>query len=60
MAQGALLGFNRVAGGERLNCWFNLGLEPVALPDVQGEVLLAVNGGSAGLLPGYGAVILRE
>lgn len=55
---GQLLTFERVHAGERLHCAFNLGPIPLAHP-ATGEVVLAVNGASAGELPAYGATIVR-
>ena len=59
VADGTLLGFDRVADGERVRCWFNLGVEPVALEAAEGKLLLAVNEASPAELPGYGAVFLK-
>lgn len=59
-AKGILLSFTRSEKGERVDCLFNLGAEPVALPrPLQGEVLLSVNGGDHRKLPGYGALWVR-
>jgi alpha-glucosidase len=57
-ADGSLLSFERVAGGERVRCQFNLSGDPVDLPEVEGEgrVLLALNGASPRQLPGFGAL----
>ncbi|WP_207092837.1 alpha-amylase family glycosyl hydrolase [Novosphingobium sp. PY1] len=59
-AQGNLLSFIRSLGETRILCLFNLGEEPVAVPEAaQGEVLLLVNGGGDGALPGFGSIWLE-
>ena len=59
VARGDLLSFTRRTPGETIFCAFNLGGGEVALPARDGEVLLSVNGGTAGHLPPYGAVFVR-
>ena len=56
----SLLAFDRVAGNERVRCWFNLGTEPLEPAGMAGgEVGLAVNDAIPGFLPAYGALLLR-
>ncbi|WP_454796748.1 alpha-amylase family glycosyl hydrolase [Novosphingobium lindaniclasticum] len=58
-ADGALLSFDRVEGGERVRCLFNLSADPIAFPlPAEGEVLLAVNGATKAGLPAYAALWL--
>ena len=62
VAEVGLVAFRRTLGGESVVCVFNLSTEAVDWPEdvpVEGEVLLAVNGASAGALPGFGGVWLK-
>ncbi len=58
-ADGDLLSFERVAGGKRMRCIFNLGPENVALAKRGGAILASANGAGPDALPPYGALILE-
>ena len=56
----ALLGFDRVAGAERIRCRFNLSAKPQTFPEKSREtVLMAVNGAEGSHFPPYGAILAR-
>ncbi|MDD3799555.1 MAG: alpha-amylase family glycosyl hydrolase [Novosphingobium sp.] len=59
-ADGALLSFEREAGGQHMRCLFNLGTEPVEVPPSLrgGETIFSVNGATPQTLPAYGALYL--
>ncbi|MCB2077659.1 MAG: DUF3459 domain-containing protein [Novosphingobium sp.] len=61
-AKGRLLSFVRSHDDQRVTCFFNLGPDPMELPEsaTSGTVLLAVNGATPGKLPGYGAIFLAD
>ncbi|HKY82303.1 MAG TPA: alpha-amylase family glycosyl hydrolase [Sphingobium sp.] len=62
LEDGSRLVFRRVAGKQALLCVFNLSNEPAAWPkevSVAGELLSAVNGATMGILPPFGAVLIR-
>ena len=60
VAEGNFLSFDRVFEDQRVKCLFNLGAEPIGLPDFAGEphALLALNEASPRNLPGFGALYL--
>lgn len=62
VADGNLLSFERFFGDRRVKCLFNLGNEPIELPDFASEphALLALNEASPRNLPGFGALYLEE
>ncbi len=56
-----LLAFTRGSGAEAVQCWFNLGANPLDLPaPIVGKALLSVNGAVPGHLPAYGALFLTD
>ncbi|MDE1918427.1 MAG: DUF3459 domain-containing protein, partial [Sphingomonadales bacterium] len=55
----ALLCFTRHVRHEKIVCAFNLSNGPRDYDAPEGEVLLAVNGATTGLLPAYGALLIR-
>jgi len=61
IAHGDLLRFDRVAPGQTIHCTFNLGTSPKALAQPpRGEILLAVNGATPAVLPGWSALFVTE
>jgi alpha-glucosidase len=58
-AEERLLSFERVGGGERIRCLFNLSPLPFAFAEpVEGRPLLTINEATIRHLPGYGALYL--
>jgi len=58
-ADGDLLSFTRRVADEAVFCAFNLGAAPLAIEEPAGEVIWSVNGGGGGVLPPYGAVLIK-
>ena len=56
-ADEGLLVLRRELDGAVIEVCFNFGPEPLDVPAASGTVLLAVNGGTPGHLPGYGALL---
>ena len=59
VARGDLLSFTRSCAAESLFCAFNLGADTLTIKAPPGHVILSINGGSADLLPPFGAVLIR-
>ena len=58
--QGDLLVLTREAGGQRVTCRFNLGIETIIEDGRAGRVLCSVNGADGPRLPPYAALITEE
>jgi alpha-glucosidase len=60
-ASGGLLSFDRSADGERIRCLFNLSAAPIVPQEepVAGDIVLSVNNGAPGSMPGFSALWIR-
>ena len=58
-AEGALLDLMRESDGQTLRCVFNIGPEPIEIPEAAGRTLLRINDAEPNRLPPYAALILE-